>query len=43
VSPSDPATFAAVAVLMLLVGVAACTLPALRAAGVDPLVAMRED
>jgi putative ABC transport system permease protein len=41
VSATDPWTFAAVALLTLCVGLAACFLPARRAASVDPLVALR--
>ena len=41
VSATDPWTFAAVVALVALVGVAACVLPARRAATVDPLVALR--
>jgi putative ABC transport system permease protein len=41
VAPNDPLTLAAVAVMMVLVGVAACWLPALRAAKIDPAVAIR--
>lgn len=43
VAPDDPATFAAVSLLMIAVGLAACAVPARRAARVDPLVAMRAD
>jgi len=41
VSTTDFWTFASVAALVTLVGVAACLLPARRAACVDPLVALR--
>ncbi|HEU5040175.1 MAG TPA: ABC transporter permease [Gemmatimonadales bacterium] len=43
VPPRDPVTFLAVALVMALVGLAACAMPALRAAQVDPLVAMRSE
>ncbi len=41
VSARDPLTMAAVAALLAIVSVAACLIPALRAARVDPLVALR--
>jgi ABC-type antimicrobial peptide transport system permease subunit len=41
VAPGDPVTFVAVSLVMVSVGLAACAVPARRAARVDPLVAMR--
>jgi len=41
--PQDPVTFLAVAALVSFVGLGACALPALRAARVDPLVAIRAE
>jgi len=43
VAPGDPVTFGGVALLTVAVGLAACAIPAGRAARVDPLVAMREE
>jgi putative ABC transport system permease protein len=43
VSTSDPLTFAAVTVLLLLISVVASYLPALRAARVDPIQALRSE
>lgn len=37
----DPWTYAAVVSVILLTGMAACYLPARRAAGADPMVALR--
>ena len=41
VTPNDPLTLVGVAAMMVLVGLAACWLPALRAAKIDPAVAIR--
>jgi ABC-type lipoprotein release transport system permease subunit len=41
VAPHDPVTLVGVALIMLAVGIGACWIPALRAASIDPAVAIR--
>lgn len=43
VQPADPATLAMAVVLLVVVGLAACLLPARRASRVDPLMALKAD
>ena len=43
VRPTDPATYAAVAILFLVLGALACWIPALRAASLEPSRTLRSD
>ena len=43
VKPLDPLTFGSVALLLALTAAFAATVPALRAAGVDPIVVLRDE
>jgi putative ABC transport system permease protein len=43
VSPNDPVTYAGVVISLGIVSAAACSVPAWRAVGIDPLVALRRD
>ena len=43
IEPTDPATFASIAVLFVLIAAIACWLPARRAAALDPAAALREE
>lgn len=43
VAVRDPLTFAAVAVVLTAVGLAACAIPASRASRIDPMSALREE
>jgi predicted permease len=43
VAPTDPATFAIIAAALATTALIACLIPARRAAGVDPIVALRNE
>lgn len=43
IQPNDPVTFVAVALLLTALSIASCIVPARRAAGLDPMLALREE
>jgi putative ABC transport system permease protein len=43
VTPTDPLTFAGVALVLVLAGALGCALPARRPMHVDPVVALRRE
>jgi putative ABC transport system permease protein len=43
ISATDPLTFACVALLLTVIALLACFIPARRAARTDPLIALRQD
>jgi putative ABC transport system permease protein len=42
VAPTDPATLFSISIVLLATVVAACVIPAVRAARIDPVLALRE-
>ena len=42
VAPSDPATLVAISIVLLATVAAACVIPAVRAARIDPALALRD-
>jgi ABC-type lipoprotein release transport system permease subunit len=43
VAPTDPATYMVVGCGVVIVGIAASVIPAMRATRIDPVVALREE
>ena len=43
IQPTDPLTYGAIIVLFMAIAAAACWIPAFRAAGLDPTVALRQE
>ena len=43
VTPTDPATYTAVSIVLATIALVACYLPARRAARIDPMIALRDE
>jgi ABC-type antimicrobial peptide transport system permease subunit len=41
ISPTDPTTFAGISLLLSVIALIACWVPARRAAKIDPMIALR--